>query len=643
MKEEKNTKIRNKKKSEQELPPSKQHLADLVDYLPDATMAIDRRGRVIAWNKKMEELTGVKKNQILGKDKHLYAMPFYGKRRPILMNLILKRDKKNEKRYPHIKKEKDQLISEMFIPRLYGGKGAYLWFVASPLYDEEGKLAGAIESVRDITDRKLAEQELFKSQERFKNLVDLLPQTVFEIDKNCKLTFINHHGLAAFGFTKKDLASGLNVFDMIAPQDRKRAAIMIMGRTKSKKHGANEYLALRKDGSTFPIMVYSSPAIQEKKTSGVRGILIDMSSVRQAEQSFQEIAAKDEALLGSIADGVIAINKERRIILINRTALRMLNVTEKEAMGKKWFEILHKEDKEGNVISPKLSAFERALKTGQVSDSVTPFYYAGKNGNRFPVSRAVSPVILGGETIGAIDVFRDISYEKQLDQAKDDFLSLASHQLRTPLSASKWILEMLSQSSNLDDKQQEYLRDLGVANDQLVDLVNGLLDVARIQAGKLPVNKKSTDVSALIRAAVASAKPNLEKKQQKINLDVNIEIRPVIIDPLLFSQAFNNILSNACDFAPEKGIIDIRLGAVKGGYVVSIRNYGSIIPEADQLKVFSQFYRGQNAQEAQHVGSGLGLFIAKTAVEANGGKIWFESNAENGTTFYFTVPRRASS
>ncbi|MDD4902409.1 MAG: PAS domain S-box protein, partial [Patescibacteria group bacterium] len=491
--------VTSRKRAEEELAASKQRLADLVNFLPDATMAINLAGRVIAWNRKIEQMTGVKKNEILGKDNYLYAVPFYGKRRPVLMDLVLKRNKKIAKKYPYIQKEKDQLISEIFIPLLYGGKGAYLWCVASPLYDENGKLAGAIESVRDITDRKLAEQELSKSRERFKNLVDLLPQTVFEMDKNGKLTFVNHYGLATFGYAKKDLAQKkLKILELIAKEDRTRAAKMILERIKTRKIGANEYLAVRKDGNTFPALVYSSYAVQENKMDGIRGILVDLTSIKKVEQSLKEIAAKDEALLGSIADGVIAVNKEGKIILINQAALKMLGYTEEETMGKKWFDVLHKEDEKGNKLPLEKSDFAAVLKTGQTFSAITPYYYVGKRGKKFPVSRAVAPVILGGETIGAINVFRDITEEKALDQAKSDFLSLASHQLRTPLSASKWILEtMSSQTQGLSDKQKRYLRDLAISNELLIGLVNGLLDVARIEAGRLSIYKKSVDILAL--------------------------------------------------------------------------------------------------------------------------------------------------
>ncbi|MDD4902820.1 MAG: HAMP domain-containing sensor histidine kinase, partial [Patescibacteria group bacterium] len=252
------------------------------------------------------------------------------------------------------------------------------------------------------------------------------------------------------------------------------------------------------------------------------------------------------------------------------------------------------------------------------------------------VSRAVAPVILGGETIGAINVFRDITEEKALDQAKSDFLSLASHQLRTPLSASKWILEtMSSQTQGLSDKQKRYLRDLAISNERLIGLVNGLLDVARIEAGRLSIYKKSVDILALLQDAIRSCRPSLEKKGQKINLIIPAKIKRLVIDPLLFSVALNNILNNACNFAPKNGKIDILIKASKGKYVISIRNYGPVIPKSEQPKVFSKFYRGRNSQ----VGSGLGLFITKAAVEANGGKIWFESAAGIGTTFYFTIPK----
>jgi PAS domain S-box-containing protein len=141
-------------RTDDELKESRQRMTDIIDHLPDATFAIDLEGKVIAWNRAMEEMTGVAKEQIQGTGDHSYALPFYGTRRPILLDLVLREDEETEKKYPHIIRKDNKLISEIYLPILYGGKGAYLWFIASPLYNTHGNVIGAIESIRDITDRK---------------------------------------------------------------------------------------------------------------------------------------------------------------------------------------------------------------------------------------------------------------------------------------------------------------------------------------------------------------------------------------------------------------------------------------------------------------------------------------------------------
>lgn len=137
-----------------------QQLLDIIEFFPDAIMVIDKHKRVIAWNRELEEMTGIKKKNMLGRGEYSYSLPFYGRRRPILIDLITKPDKRVEGTYQLIHREGDVLYAEVFIPSLYGGRGAYLWIKAAPLYDMDGKPAGAIESIRDITRRKLAEKEL---------------------------------------------------------------------------------------------------------------------------------------------------------------------------------------------------------------------------------------------------------------------------------------------------------------------------------------------------------------------------------------------------------------------------------------------------------------------------------------------------
>ncbi len=155
--------ITERKHALQALRESEQRLTDIIDFLPDATFAIDREGKVIAWNRAIEETTGVLKAEMIGKGNYAYSVPLYGEPKPILIDLIFKDCKGIEEQYCFVSKKGDQLIAELFVPVLNGGKGAYLWIISAPLYDSNGNIVGAIESIRDITRHKLFEDELKKT------------------------------------------------------------------------------------------------------------------------------------------------------------------------------------------------------------------------------------------------------------------------------------------------------------------------------------------------------------------------------------------------------------------------------------------------------------------------------------------------
>ncbi len=155
--------ITDRKRAEQEIIRSQRSLADIISFLPDATLAIDREGRVITWNKAMEELTGIPAASMIGKDEYEYALPFYNDRRPMLANLVLTPQADVENLYTHVQREGDTLVVDTFIKNLRGRGGRYFWAKASPLYDPQGKITGAIETIRDITERREMEGKLARS------------------------------------------------------------------------------------------------------------------------------------------------------------------------------------------------------------------------------------------------------------------------------------------------------------------------------------------------------------------------------------------------------------------------------------------------------------------------------------------------
>ena len=189
--------VTQRKEVEEALRESERRLADIIDFLPDATLAIDRKGRVIAWNRAMEEMTGVKAENMLGKGDYEYALPFYGKRSPLLIDQVLKTDKRTEPHYHAVpEKEQDLLIVETWVPSLKGKK-AFLWAKASPLYDSKGELFGAIESMRDITKRKEAEKMLQESEEKYRSLASTI-DLMYLVDKECRYLFMNEGHLSRF-------------------------------------------------------------------------------------------------------------------------------------------------------------------------------------------------------------------------------------------------------------------------------------------------------------------------------------------------------------------------------------------------------------------------------------------------------------
>jgi PAS domain S-box-containing protein len=379
----------------------------------------------------------------------------------------------------------------------------------------------------------------------------------------------------------------------------------------------------------------------EDARRAARNVLEDLEAEKD---TLAETTAKSEAILSSMAAGCIAVDTNNTIILINEVAQELLGYSKKEAMGKSSDKILRTVDETAHPMPPEKMAFPAALSAGTttaVPANTYSFYYVKRSGTRFPVSRVVSPIVLRGKVIGAVDIFRDVSREKAMDRAKSEFVSLASHQLRTPPSIIGWYTEML-QSGDLgpvNPKQAEYLKEIYRANKRMVAIITSLLNISRIEMGTFLIAPKETDLKSVIDEAIKELSSRFNRTIE-IKKNYGPELGTVNVDPDIIGIIIDNLLSNSFKYSPaENAVIEITVKRGADSLVISMKDNGIGIPSEDKNKVFEKMFRAGNAVNAFPDGTGLGLYMTRRLVmEGLGGKIWFESKENEGATFYVSLP-----
>ncbi len=352
--------------------------------------------------------------------------------------------------------------------------------------------------------------------------------------------------------------------------------------------------------------------------------------------------AENEALLRSLGEGVIAFDWNGRIIVINELAEKMLGKKKKDILGKVYTEVVKFTNEKGLEISLEENPITITLKKEE--QKTYSNYHLLTSLGKFPIMITVSPVKIHKKMLGVIAVFRDITHEKEVDKAKSEFVSLASHQLLTPLSSISWYTEMLMDSSFKKDtvKKEKYLNKIYKANQRMVDLVNSLLNVSRIEMGTFSIERQKIDLKVITNSLLDEFQPQIKAKGVKIKKDFGSGIENFLGDAKLVRMIMQNLLSNAIKYSKEEKsenyvIVSIKRGP-KGEYILRISDNGYGIPENQKNRIFTKMFRADNIKEKAVEGTGLGLYIVKSIIEAGGGSISFESQEDKGTTFQVVFP-----
>lgn len=357
---------------------------------------------------------------------------------------------------------------------------------------------------------------------------------------------------------------------------------------------------------------------------------------------------KTQTILSNTSDALYVVDRNERVLSFNATAERIFGWDQDEVVGKKDSEIFSKV-RFANATEPDkcgLPCMIHSAWKNKKKINLSFIVLTKRGGGEVVVSISATPILNEkGEAASGIITIHDLTHEFEIDRAKTEFVSVASHQLRTPLAAIKWFLELLldEEAGEVSKEQRDFLLQISESTERMIDLVNSLLNVSRIESGRITIEPKPTNLVSLAEKAIAEIGSMFNKRSQNFNLIKPKDALPEIkIDPKLILEVITNLLSNASKYTPQKGSISLELKKTGEDILFKVEDGGYGIPQHQKNRVFQKFFRGENIIKHETEGTGLGLYIVKAIVESSGGRVWFESQENMGTKFYFTLPLSGS-
>lgn len=365
--------------------------------------------------------------------------------------------------------------------------------------------------------------------------------------------------------------------------------------------------------------------------------------IHKAQGQLEDARKKSEAILLGIGDGVMAIDTQGIVILFNKAAEKISGFSAQAVLGKPYAEYLKFVIGEDAHVEDGF--IQQALR-GSVAVMPEGVSLIRNDGSSVSVADSSAPIMNAeGKVVGAVVVFRDVTHEREVDRLKSEFVSVASHQLRTPLTAIRWNLEDLQSQEigPLVKEQQESIAQATISTSRMIRLVNDLLDVSRLESGRLAIRPAPTDIAEMLMSIVQENHGISQEKGCTVRVHLpDVPLPPISIDPMLIRQVAANLISNAIKYgcsADHQPAVDITLSQDGEAYYrVEVKDNGMGIGVKDEERIFQRFFRADNAVKQQTEGSGLGLYIAKLIIEESGGMISFSSMEGKGSKFWFLLP-----
>ncbi|HEX7733467.1 MAG TPA: PAS domain S-box protein [Ktedonobacteraceae bacterium] len=614
------TDIDDRKQAEQRLKESREHLRVLAETVPQLVWSTGPDGLTEDWNQRFADYFQATPEQLRG----------YGWRQFL-----------HPEEYDHVRAVRDRSLKTgetyEIEYRLKDGKtGSYRWFLvrAMPVRNEAGQIVKWFGTCTDIEEQKRAEEQIKTSEENLRVLAETVPQMVWASRPDGQHEYANQRWCDYTGLTVEHMQSNRWApLQCIHPDDQDGTRTIWQHALDTGAMYEHEERFRNSQTGAYRWFLARAMPVRNETGQIVKwfGTCTDIEDQKRTEEALRHSQERASALMNSSIIGIF-VTDDDQVVEANETYLRMTGYTRDDLQ-------------EGHINWVRMTPPEYTAQTQQarqelaVSHHVTRYEkeYLCKDGSRLPV--VVGGVAVHLNPLQVIGFVLDNSAHKELEQRKDDFISMASHELRTPLTAVKMQTQLVRKRLEKHSQHEAATALSRVEGPvkQLERLIGELLDVSKIQAGRLEYLQETVDLDALLQEITDI----LQQSSPSHNIVVHGAAQTSLIgDRDRLGQVFINLISNAIKYSPDAETVEIDLSTSEDAVIVQVRDHGLGIPREQRDKIFERFYRVTDPKQKAIPGLGMGLYIAAEIVHRHGGTMTVDSAIGKGSTFTVTLPRK---